>query len=38
MKIIWNHELNFNEKKAEEGMVIYTYNTRKVGILTGVGT
>jgi len=38
MKIIWNHEMNFNEKRAEEGMGIYTYNTRKVGIPTGVET
>jgi len=30
--------MNFNEKRAEEGMGIYTYNTRKVGIPTGVET
>jgi len=38
MKIIWNHEMNFDKKRAEEEMVIRTYNTRKVGISTGVET
>jgi hypothetical protein len=30
--------MNFNEKRAREEMVIYTYNIRKVGIPTGVET
>lgn len=34
MKIVWNHGMNFN-KRAEEELVTYTYNTRKVGIPTG---
>ena len=38
MKIVWNHETNFNKKRAEEEMVIYTYNTRKVSIPTGTET
>jgi len=38
MKIVWNHEMNFNKNRAEEEMVMYSYNTRKVDIPTGIET